>query len=58
MEKHVNKDKIITEEEVAKLEKVVNGHANMFRKFLKMGSDWGHEDRIKSAITQKEGPVP
>ena len=30
----------------------------MFRKFLKMGSDWGHEDRIKSAITQKEGPVP
>ena len=58
MQDHIKEDKTITEHEVAKLEKVINCHTNMFRKLFKIGSDLDHEDRVKSAVTQKEGPVP
>ena len=58
MSKHTKNDKKLSQREIEKMEKELNGHAIMYARFLKMGKKWNHEDRIKQAITNDNGPIP
>ena len=40
------------------IEKKMNGHSIMFSRILKMGQRWEQEERIRKAVTTKDGPVP
>ena len=58
MEKHTEKDKQLTDKEHAKTDRELNGHKVMWARFLRVGEDWGHQARVKSAIITKSGSSP
>ena len=55
---HIQGDQIISNEEVCSLERVMNGHAIMFLRFLRIGEEWNHQKRVKAAMTTKGGVIP
>ena len=58
METHVHGDKVIDNNDVESLERTVNGHAIMFSRILRIGESWGHEQRVKAAMTTVNGTIP
>ena len=58
MEKHIEKDKELNEKEQAKIERELNGHKVMWSRFLRVGEEWGHQSRVKSAVITKSGSIP
>lgn len=58
MDEHTRGDSKLEPDQLQHLERQINGHSVMYVRFLRMGQDWGHEDRIKSAVTSLEGPIP
>ena len=55
---HTSKDKEVGEAEVKKTQKLYNGHVSMWLKFLNMGADWEHEDRMRESCLQQSCVVP
>ena len=58
MERHTENDKELNDKEEAKMERELNGHKVMWTRFLRVGEEWGHQDRVKSAVITKSGSVP
>ena len=58
MQSHIEGDKLIEDKDINTIERTVNGHAIMFTRFLKVGQVWGHERRVKSAMTTQNGTIP
>ena len=58
MKVHIKDDVTMNKDDLAKLEREMNGHTVMFSKILSIGRDWGHEARVKSAVTSKQGYIP
>ena len=47
MEPHIKDESIHTREDVAQVEKILNGAATQILRVFKCGEDWGHEARLK-----------
>ena len=58
MEPHITGDTIHTRDEVDQAEKQFNGAAAQILKVFKVGEDWRHEDRHKSAYSVRHNMVP
>ena len=58
MKDHFKDDTVMNKEDLANLERELNGHTVMFSKILNIGKEWGHEARVKSAIISKQGYIP
>ena len=58
MEAHIKDDSEHTHEEVAQVEKTLNGAATQILRIFKCGEDWGHEDRLKSACLARNNEIP
>ena len=58
MDEHIEGDSEHTFEEVAQVEKTLNGAAAQILRTFKCGEDWGHEDRLKSACTARNNEIP
>ena len=58
MEPHITGDTIHTRDEVDQAEKQFNGAAAQILKVFKVGEDWRHEDRHKSAYSVRNNMVP
>ena len=55
---HTNMDKVITHEEVAKLETVLSATASSLARVLQIGEAWGQTDRVQSAVKSELTSVP
>ena len=58
MKKHTDNDKVTDEKDQERLERELNGHGVMWARFLRVGEQWGHEARVKSAMQSKNGSIP
>ena len=50
MEEHVENDEKVSMKEYAKNEKLFNAHASSLSRILGLGTNFGHEHRIKEAV--------
>ena len=50
MKEHVKNDEIVTMKEYEKTEKFLNAHATSLSKILDLGTDHGHEGRVKETV--------
>ena len=57
-EPHIKDDKIVTEKEVAGIEKLMNGHSFQLCRIFGVCSAWDDGRRVKSAMTNKNLPPP
>ena len=48
----------MSEKEQAKTERELNGRKVMWTRFLRIGEDWEHKGRVKSAVITKSGSNP
>ena len=55
---HTHMDKIITHQEVAKLETVLSATASSMARVLQIGEAWGQSDRVQSAVKSELTSVP
>ena len=51
--KHTRNDKKISYDQLHCVQKMVNDHAKWLKKIFNIGSDWGHEERICTSMTDK-----
>ena len=58
MEPHIAGDTIHTRSEVDQAEKHFNGAAAQILKVFRIGEEWGHENRLKSAYSARHNMVP
>ena len=56
--KHVQGDSIADEKEVDKAELEMSRHSAQWAKMLKAGAAWGHESRVKQAVTSSKTTPP
>ena len=57
-EPHIKDDKIVTEKDVAGIEKLMNGHSFQLCRIFGVCSAWDDGRRVKSAMTNKNLPPP
>ena len=50
--KHTSGDKVITQDEVRRIQNVLNAHTSWFSRIFNTGSHWGHEARMERNITE------
>ena len=55
---HTHMDKIITHQDVAKLETVLSATASSMARVLQIGEAWGQSDRVQSAVKSELTSVP
>ena len=58
MKNHVRGDTQMETKDVVNTERVMSGHAIMWARMLKVGEDWRHWTRVKSAMMNNGGPIP
>ena len=58
MQQHIEGDPVHTREELDLVEKHFNGAAPQILKAFKVGEDWHHEERLKSAYSASHNQVP
>ena len=58
MQPHLEGDTEHTREEVIEAERQFNGAATQILRAFKVGEDWGHQDRFKSACSAKNNEIP
>ena len=58
MEPHIQGDTVHTREEVALVEKQLNGAASQLLRAFKFGENWGHEARVISAFLVENNEIP
>jgi hypothetical protein len=56
--KHTNKDVIVTVAEVDDIERNMSALAQSVARSLKVGMNWGHKERVKSACVTKFSKIP
>jgi hypothetical protein len=56
--KHTSKDVVVTVAEVDNIEKNMSALAQSVARSLKIGSNWGHTERVKSACVTKYSKIP
>ena len=57
-EPHISDDKVVTEKEVAAIEKLMNGHSYQLCRIFGVCTAWDDGKRVKSAMTNKNLPPP
>ena len=57
-EPHIRNDKVVTEKDVACIEKLMNGHSFQLCRIFGVCSAWDDGKRVKSAMTNKKLPPP
>ena len=55
---HTDKDTIIDDNEVRRIQRLHNGHTAMWIRMSNMGQDWNHEYRIRESCLQHTCTVP
>ena len=55
---HIQNDKVVSREEVVTSEKFLNATFSQLAKVMRVGNDYNHEDRVKSAITVSNSKIP
>ena len=55
---HISEDKVVTDKEVAAIEKLMNGHSYQLCRIFGVCSTWDDGQRVKSAMTNKKLPPP
>ena len=57
-EPHISKDKVVTEEQVTAIERLMNGHSYQLCRIFGVCTAWDNGKRVKSAMTNKSLPPP
>ena len=57
-EPHVSKDKVVTDKEVAAIERLMNGHTYQLCRILGVCTAWDDGKRVKGAMTNQNLPSP
>ena len=55
---HISEDKVVTEKEVATIEKLMNGHSYQLCRIFGVCTAWDDGKRVKAAMTNKNLPPP
>ena len=55
---HTDKDQIIDEEHVVKLESILSATSSSLARVLKIGNKWGQQDRVQSAAKSTLSSIP
>ena len=58
MQQHIQEDEVLSWKEKEKIENNLNGHTIQAGRILKVGENYGHEDRVKNALRNKNCHVP
>ena len=58
LDDHIKDDILIDKKKVKQIENQMNQHLGHFNKMFKVGSNWGHQDRVANASTSTNIPPP
>ena len=58
LEEHSIGDTVVTEKKVRDIEVKMNHHLKQFNRMFRVGSTWGHQDRVAKASTSTNVPPP
>ena len=55
---HIQNDVLVSREEVITSEKLLNATCSQLAKVMRVGNNYNHEDRVKSAVTVFNSKIP